>query len=122
LFIPLPVLLALFFVFANTIELRGASFLWLPDLSLKDPVYVVPVLMGASMYALSKLSQAGMPANPQAKMMTMIMPPMMTIFFLNFASGLNLYYAVSNIVSLPQQWLINKARAAEMARRQVGTR
>jgi YidC/Oxa1 family membrane protein insertase len=62
-----------------------------------------------------------MPPNPQAKMMTVFMPIMMTVLFLNFASGLNLYYAVSNLVSLPQQFLINRARAAEMARRQVGS-
>ncbi len=122
LMLPFPVLLALFFVFSNAIELRGTPFLWLPDLSLKDPLYVVPFVMGASMYALSKLSQLGMPANPQAKMMTIVMPVMMTVFFLNFASGVNLYYAVSNLVSLPQQYLINKARAAEMARRQLVTR
>ncbi|HTT67211.1 MAG TPA: YidC/Oxa1 family insertase periplasmic-domain containing protein [Gemmatimonadales bacterium] len=115
--IPFPILLALFFVFANTIAFRGASFLWLPDLSLRDPTYVIPVVMGASMWALSKLGQMGMPPNPQAKMMTTIMPIMMTVLFLNFASGLNLYYAVSNLVSLPQQYLINKARVREMARR-----
>ncbi len=115
--LPFPILLALFFVFANTIEFRGASFLWLPDLSLRDPTYVIPVVMGASMWALSKLGQMGMPPNPQAKMMTVVMPIMMTVLFLNFASGLNLYYAVSNLVSLPQQYLINKARAQEMARR-----
>ena len=115
--LPFPILLALFFVFANTIAFRGASFLWLPDLSLRDPTYVIPVVMGASMWALSKLGQMGMPANPQAKMMTTVMPIMMTLLFLNFASGLNLYYAVSNLVSLPQQYLINKARAREMARR-----
>lgn len=115
--LPFPILLALFFVFANTIAFRGVSFLWLPDLSLKDPTYVIPVVMGASMWALSKLGQMGMPPNPQAKMMTTIMPIMMTVLFLNFASGLNLYYAVSNLVSLPQQYLINKARAQEMARR-----
>jgi len=118
--LPLPVLLALFFVFANTIELRGAPFLWLPDLALRDPYYIVPLLMGGSMFALSKLSQAGMPPNPQAKMMTVVMPIMMTVLFLNFASGLNLYYAVMNLVSLPQQYIINKARRAEMARRNVG--
>jgi YidC/Oxa1 family membrane protein insertase len=121
LLLPMPILLALFFVFANTIELRGTPFLWLPDLSLRDPLYITPVVMGLSMFGLSKLSQMGMPPNPQAKMMTVFMPIMMTVLFLNFASGLNLYYAVSNIVSLPQQWLINKARAAEMARRQVAT-
>jgi YidC/Oxa1 family membrane protein insertase len=119
LLLPMPALLALFFVFANTIELRGTPFLWLPDLSLRDPLLVTPVVMGLSMFALSKLSQMGMPPNPQTKMMTIFMPIMMTVLFLNFASGLNLYYAVSNVVSLPQQWIINKARAAEMARRQV---
>ena len=115
--VPFPILLALFFVFANTIAFRGASFLWLPDLSLRDPTYVIPVVMGASMWALSKLGQMGMPPNPQAKMMTTVMPLMMTLLFLNFASGLNLYYAVSNLVSLPQHYLINQARAREMARR-----
>jgi YidC/Oxa1 family membrane protein insertase len=115
--LPFPILLALFFVFANTIAFRGVSFLWLPDLSLRDPTYVIPVVMGGSMWALSKLGQMGMPPNPQAKMMTTVMPIMMTVLFLNFASGLNLYYAVSNLVSLPQQYMINKGRAAEMARR-----
>jgi YidC/Oxa1 family membrane protein insertase len=115
--LPMPILFALFFVFANTIAFRGVSFLWLPDLSLKDPTYVIPVVMGASMWALSKLGQMGVPPNPQAKMMTTVMPIMMTVLFLNFASGLNLYYAVSNLVSLPQQYWINKARAEEMARR-----
>jgi YidC/Oxa1 family membrane protein insertase len=119
--LPMPILLALFFVFANTIELRGASFLWLPDLSLRDPTYVIPVVMGLSMWALSKLGQMGVPPNPQAKLMTTVMPIMMTVLFLNFASGLNLYYAVSNLVSLPQQYLINKARAEEMARRKGRT-
>jgi len=115
--LPFPILLALFFVFANTIEFRGVAFLWLPDLSLRDPYYIIPVVMGASMWALSKLGQMGMPPNPQAKMMTTVMPIMMTVMFLNFASGLNLYYAVSNLVSLPQQYFINRARQAEMERR-----
>jgi YidC/Oxa1 family membrane protein insertase len=115
--LPFPILIALFFVFANTIEFRGVPFLWLPDLSRRDPLLIIPVLMGVSMWAVSKLSMAGMPPNPQARMMTTIMPIMMTVLFLNFASGVNLYYAVSNLVSLPQQYLINKARAREMARR-----
>jgi YidC/Oxa1 family membrane protein insertase len=119
LLLPMPILLALFFVFANTLELRGTPFLWLPDLSLRDPWLITPLAMGGSMFVLSWLSQRGMPPNPQAKMMTIFMPIMMTVMFMNFASGLNLYYAVSNLVSLPQQWLINKSRQAEMARRQV---
>jgi YidC/Oxa1 family membrane protein insertase len=114
--LPLPVLFALFFVFQNTIELRGASFLWLPDLSRPDPLYIVPVLMGLSMFGLSKVGQMGMEPNPQAKMMLYVMPVMMTVFFLNFASGLNLYYAVSNLASIPQQWLLARERQRRTAR------
>ena len=108
--LPMPVLLALFFVFQNTIELRGQSFLWLPDLSRPDPFYIIPVIMGLSMFALTKMGQRGIPPNPQMKMMMYVMPIMMTVLFLNFASGLNLYYAVSNIASIPQQWLISQER------------
>jgi len=108
--LPMPVLFALFFVFQNTIELRGASFMWLPDLSRPDPLYVIPVIMGLSMYGLSKVGQIGMEPNPQMKMMLYIMPVMMTFLFLNFASGLNLYYAVSNLASIPQQWMLARER------------
>jgi len=108
--LPWPVLLALFFVLSNTIELRGQSFLWLPDLSLKDPVYIIPVLMGASMFAVNKVGMLGVPPNPQSKMMLYFLPVMMTVLFLNFASGLNLYYFVQNVVSVPQQWYLAKER------------
>jgi YidC/Oxa1 family membrane protein insertase len=110
LLIPMPVLFALFFVFGNTIELRGESFLWLPDLSRPDPHYIVPVLMGLSMFVLSKVGSRGMPPSPQTKMMMYVMPVMMTLLFLNFASGLNLYYAVQNTASIPQQWLLSNER------------
>ena len=66
--------------------------------------------MGLSMYGLSKVGQIGMEPNPQMKMMLYVMPIMMTFLFLNFASGLNLYYAVSNIASIPQQWLLARER------------
>ena len=108
--LPMPVLFALFFVFQNSIELRGASFLWLPDLSRPDPLYIIPLVMGISMFGLSKVGQLGMPPNPQMKMMLYVMPVMMTFLFLNFASGLNLYYAVSNIASIPQQWMLARER------------
>jgi YidC/Oxa1 family membrane protein insertase len=111
--LPMPVLLALFFVFANTIEFRGVPFLWLPDLSRHDPYYIIPVAMGLSMYGLSKVGQIGVPPNPQMKMMLYFMPVMMTVLFLNFASGLNLYYAAQNIFSIPQQYLIAKRRLRE---------
>jgi YidC/Oxa1 family membrane protein insertase len=109
--LPTPILFALFFVFQNTIEFRGVSFLWLPDISLKDPYYIVPVLMGLSMFVLSWIGIRNAPPNPQAKIMAYFFPVMMTVFFLNFASGLNLYYAVQNIAALPQQWLIANERA-----------
>ena len=108
--LPWPILIALFFVFQNTIELRGATFLWIPDLSRPDPIYVIPILMGLSMYALTKMGQAGMEPNPQMKVMLYMMPAMMTFLFLNFASGLNLYYTVMNVASLPQQWMLGKER------------
>jgi YidC/Oxa1 family membrane protein insertase len=114
--LPMPVLFALFFVFQNTIELRGASFLWLPDLSRPDPLYIIPVVMGLSMWGLSKVGQIGMEPNPQMKMMLYVMPVMMTFLFLNFASGLNLYYAVSNIASIPQQWLLARERQKRTAK------
>jgi len=108
--LPMPILLALFFVFQNTIELRGTSFLWLPDLSRPDPLYIIPVLMGLTMFGVSRVGQIGMEQTPQMRTMLYIMPVMMTVLFVNFASGLNLYYAVQNITSIPQQWLLAKER------------
>jgi YidC/Oxa1 family membrane protein insertase len=109
--IPMPFLVALFFIFQSTIEFRGVPFLWLNDISIKDPYYVLPLFMGVSMYFVSWLGLRNAPANPQAKMMSYIFPVMMTFFLLNFAAGLNLYYAVQNVATIPQQWLIARERA-----------
>ncbi|HWC74052.1 MAG TPA: membrane protein insertase YidC, partial [Gemmatimonadales bacterium] len=111
--IPWPVLIALFFVFANTIIFRGVPFLWLPDLSRPDPYYIIPIILGLSMFALQKVGQIGVPPNPQTKSMMYFMPVFMTVLFLNFASGLNLYYAAQNLFSIPQQYLIAKRRLRE---------
>src|SRR6185436_16887034 len=111
--LPMPVLLALFFVFANTIAFRGVPFLWLTDLSRPDPFKIIPIVMGLSMFVLSKVGQIGVPPNPQTKMMVYFMPIIMTVLFLNFASGLNLYYAAQNLFSIPQQYLIAKRRLRE---------
>jgi YidC/Oxa1 family membrane protein insertase len=108
--LPMPVLFALYFVFQNTIEFRGVSFLWLPDISLRDPLYVIPIVMGASMFVLSWIGMRASPPNPQAKVMSYMMPAMFTVMFLNFASGLNLYYAAQNIAALPQQWVLTRER------------
>ncbi|HET8762509.1 MAG TPA: membrane protein insertase YidC [Gemmatimonadales bacterium] len=114
--LPMPILFALFFVFENAIELRGQAFLWLPDVAQHDPIYVIPVLMGLSMWAVSKVGQMGMPPNPQMKMMLYVMPIMMTFFFFRFAAGLNLYYLVSNLASIPQQWMLGQERKRRTAR------
>jgi len=109
--LPWPVLITLFFVFQNTIQLRGESFLWLPNLSAADPLYLLPVILGASMFLMQWISVKSMPdPNPQMKMMLWIMPIMMAVIFANFASGLNLYYATANIATLPQQYWIAKER------------
>lgn len=113
--LPMPILFALFFVFQNTIEFRGVPFLWLGDISLKDPYFIVPVVMGVSMFVLSIIGMRNSPPNPQAKMMAYVLPVMMTVFFLNLASGLNLYYAVQNLTAIPQQWLIANERAKNPA-------
>jgi YidC/Oxa1 family membrane protein insertase len=108
--IPMPVFFALFFVFQNTIEFRGVPFLWLTDISLKDPFYILPVVVAITAFALSWIGMRGMPPNPQTKIVSYAIPAMMLFFFVNVASGLNLYYGVQNLASLPQQWLIARER------------
>lgn len=108
--LPMPVLLALFFVFRNTIEFRGVPFWWMSDLSVRDPFYILPLLMGASMYLISWIGMRNTPPNPQAKMMSYIMPAMFTLFLYREAAGLNLYYATQNLATLPQQWHLSRTR------------
>jgi len=119
--VPFPILITLFFVFRNTIEFRGVPFLWLPDLSLSDPLYIVPLLMGASMLLLNWIGQRGMETNQQMKMMTYALPVVFTFMFARFAAGLNLYYAASNIASLPQQLYLSRERRAAQAKREGGS-
>lgn len=109
--VPMPILITLFFVFQSTIAFRGVEFLWLPDLSQADPLYILPVLLGVSMFLMQWLSGRSMTEiNPQMKFMMYAMPIFMTVLFLNFASGLNLYYAAMNFASIPQQFQIMRER------------
>ncbi len=112
LLIPMPVLITLFFVFQDSIAFRGESFLWLPDLSLADPLYILPIFLVISMFLLQWLSAklGGMEQNPQMKMMMYFMPLMIGFIFFMLPSGLNLYYATTNVATLPQQILIAKER------------
>jgi YidC/Oxa1 family membrane protein insertase len=115
--IPLPILYCLLFVLQNTIAFRGVPFLWLHDISLRDPFYILPALMGASSYLVSWIGMRNSPPNPQAKMMTYVFPAMMVFFLMNYSAGLNLYYAVQNIATLPQQWFLSNERAKAAAAR-----
>jgi len=110
--VPFPVLITLFFVFQNTIAFRGAEFLWLPDLSLRDPFYILPFVLVVSMFALQWVSAhlSGIEQNPQMKMMMYFMPIMMGVIFFMLPAGLNLYYAVTQVASIPQQVLIARER------------
>ena len=115
--IPWPVLITLFFVFQNTIEFRGVEFLWLPDLSRPDPIYLLPLLLGFSLFITQWMNLRAAPQdNPQMKMMMWFMPIIMVVIFLNFASGLNLYYAASNLAGIPQQIQIIRERGKARAR------
>ncbi|MGD9152686.1 MAG: membrane protein insertase YidC [Gammaproteobacteria bacterium] len=103
--IQIPVFFALYWVLLESVELRQAPFIfWIHDLSVKDPYYVLPILMGISMYIQQKLTPMS-PDPTQAKMM-MFLPVIMTVFFLNFPAGLVLYWLVNNVVSVAQQWYI----------------
>ena len=108
--IPMPVLITLFFVFQSTIEFRGVSFLWLPDLSRADPLYILPVLLGATIFVQQLISMKTMPPNPQMKFMMYFMPLFMVIIFFNLASGLNLYYAAQNLPGFLQQMQLTRER------------
>jgi YidC/Oxa1 family membrane protein insertase len=112
LLIPMPVLITLFFVFQGAIEFRGTSFAWLPDLSLKDPYFILPIFLMVSMFGLQWISTklSGMEQNEQTKMMMYMMPVVMGFVFFVMPSGLNLYYASTNIASFPQQILIANER------------
>ncbi|MDY0251412.1 MAG: membrane protein insertase YidC [Pseudomonas sp.] len=103
--VQIPVFFALYKVLLDTIELRHAPFmLWITDLSVKDPYFVTPVLMGITMFIQQKLTPSTM--DPiQAKMM-LAMPIVFTFLFLNFPAGLVLYWLVNNLLTILQQYLI----------------
>lgn len=105
--VQIPVFIALYWTLLESVELRQAPFmLWIHDLSTKDPYYVLPVLMGITMFAQQKLNPA--PLDPvQAKVM-MALPFVFTVFFAFFPSGLVLYWFVNNLLSILQQWVITR--------------
>jgi YidC/Oxa1 family membrane protein insertase len=105
--VQIPVFIALYWVLLGVVEMRGAPWLgWITDLSVKDPFYVLPLLMGVSMFVQTKLNPT--PPDPiQAKIM-LYMPILFTVMFLWFPAGLVLYWVVNNVLSIAQQWQINR--------------
>jgi len=104
--ITMPVFYGLFFVLEYSLELRHAAFLWIPDLSAPDPLYILPVIYAAVMLGTQWLNPAAAGMDPtQAKMMK-VMPLLFTVMFAFFPAGLCLYYAVNGLVGLAQQWWV----------------
>jgi YidC/Oxa1 family membrane protein insertase len=105
--IQVPVFIALYWVLLGSVELRHAPFFgWIKDLSAIDPYYILPILMGATMIIQTKLNPK--PTDPmQAKIMTW-MPVIFSVFFFFFPAGLVLYWLVNNVLSIAQQWYVNK--------------
>jgi len=105
--VQIPVFIALYWVLVESVQLRQAPFMfWIKDMSIPDPYYVLPLIMGVTMFAQQKLSPA--PPDPiQAKVM-MSLPIVFTFMFLWFPAGLVLYWVANNILSITQQWVITK--------------
>ena len=116
--IQMPFFLAFYWVLLESVEMRQAPFaLWITDLSSRDPYFILPLIMGASMFIQQKLNpQVGDPV--QIKVMQ-IMPVIFTVFFAFFPSGLVLYWVTNTILSIAQQWKINRVVEAE-AKQQKG--
>jgi len=105
--IQIPVFIALYWVLLGAVELRQAPFFgWITDLSVKDPLYILPILMAASMFLQQKLNPK--PTDPTQARLMMMMPIIFSIFFFFFPAGLVLYWFINNVLSMMQQWYVNK--------------
>jgi len=115
----IPVFFALYRVLLNAVELQGAAWiLWIEDLSKLDPYFILPILMGASMYLQQKLTPTTI-TDPLQQKIFMYLPLILTVFFVTFPAGLVLYWFTNNLLSIAQQYFINiqyeKHKAVEIA-------
>jgi YidC/Oxa1 family membrane protein insertase len=106
LLLTMPFLIAFYRVLQVSIELRGADFLWIPDLSQKDPLFLTPVLLGVSMFVMQKMTPTAM--DPAQARIMLIMPLVLTVMFFAAPAGLNLYWLASNLCSILQQGITLK--------------
>lgn len=109
--VQIPVFIALYWVLLESVELRQASFLWIHDLGQHDPYYILPIVMGLTMYIQQKLNPP--PPDPMQAKMMQFLPIFFTFLFLNFPAGLVVYWVVNNTLSILQQWYIT--RSVELA-------
>lgn len=110
LILQMPIFLALYYMLMNSIELRHANFIfWIHDLSSQDPYYILPIIMGITMFFIQKISPSTTINDPIQQGIVNVMPFVFTLFFLWFPSGLVLYYVVSNLVTIVQQYIIYKS-------------
>ncbi|UCE89361.1 MAG: membrane protein insertase YidC, partial [Pseudomonadota bacterium] len=110
--VQIPVFIALYWVLLESVELRQAPWiLWIQDLSVRDPFFVLPVLMGATMFIQHKLNPT--PVDPMQAKIMMMLPIVFTFFFMFFPAGLVLYWVVNNTLSIAQQWYITRVVLAE---------
>ncbi len=113
--IQIPIFFAIYRVLLNAVELQGAEWiLWITDLSIKDPFFILPLLMGASMWYQQKLTPNTM-TDPMQQKIFQWLPVVMTVFFLTFPAGLVLYWLVNNLFTIAQQFIINAAYAKQKA-------
>ncbi len=112
--VQIPVFIALYWVLLESVELRQASFVfWLKDLSVYDPFFVLPLMMGATMFIQQKLNPA--PPDPLQARIMMALPFVFTFLFLFFPSGLVLYWFINNLLSIAQQWIITRKIVGPMS-------
>lgn len=113
--VQMPVFLSLYWVLLESVEMRQAPWMfWITDLSIKDPFFILPIIMGATMFIQQQLNPT--PPDPmQAKVMK-LMPIIFTFFFLWFPAGLVLYWVVNNVLSIAQQWYITRKIEAATAK------
>jgi YidC/Oxa1 family membrane protein insertase len=110
--IQIPIFIGFFNLLRNAIELRHSPWmLWIQDLSVKDPTYILPLLMGGTQFISQKMTPTS--ADPSQARMMLIMPVVMTVFFLQFQSGLVLYWLTSNVLQIGQQYIMNRMMKAK---------
>ena len=120
LLLQIPVFFAIYRVLLNAVELQGAEWiLWVTDLSRMDPYYILPILMGATMYYQQKITPSNF-TDPLQEKIFKFLPIIFTFFFFTFPAGLVLYWFINNIFSIAQQYLVNKQfEAARIARHEA---